>query len=161
MLSEATDILTLVVEQLKKHSDNEGVVTAGCGLLDALTEAGMLRSSGGREGERERERERERGQSKRTRIIYHLLNNATEADADFDDILTASSTHQSSEVASIASSTTSSSTQVAFVQHVGHVKLLELLTTILKRYTGILDIQRHALSSLEHLCALQAFEAKV
>ena len=42
MLSEATDILTLVVEQLKKHSDNEGVVTAGCGLLDALTEAGML-----------------------------------------------------------------------------------------------------------------------
>ena len=41
MLSEATDILTLVVEQLKKHSDNEGVVTAGCSLLDALTEAGM------------------------------------------------------------------------------------------------------------------------
>ena len=41
MLSEATDILSLVVEQLKNHSDNEGVVTAGCGLLDALTEAGM------------------------------------------------------------------------------------------------------------------------
>lgn len=48
MLSEATDILSLVVEQLKKHSDNEGVVTAGCGLLDALTEAGMLSGSGGR-----------------------------------------------------------------------------------------------------------------
>ena len=42
MLSEAADILSLVVEQLKKHSDNEGVVTAGCGLLDTLTEAGML-----------------------------------------------------------------------------------------------------------------------
>ena len=59
MLSEATDILTLVVEQLKNHSDSEGVVTAGCGLLDALTEAGMVYSL---EGERERERERERGQ---------------------------------------------------------------------------------------------------
>ena len=57
MLNEATDILTLVVEQLKNHSDNEGVVTAGCGLLDALTEAGMLCSL--KEiGERERERER-------------------------------------------------------------------------------------------------------
>ena len=56
MLSEATDILTLVVEQLKKHSDNEGVVTAGCSLLDALTEAGMLfglrRRERGREGGR-------------------------------------------------------------------------------------------------------------
>lgn len=103
------------------------------------------------------ERGRERDDKK-----DHLLNNSTtEADADFDDILTASSTHQSSEAVSIASSTTSSSTQVAFVQHVGHVKLLELLTSILKRYTGILDIQRRALSSLEHLCALPAFEAKV
>ena len=64
MLSEATDILTLVVEQLKKHSDNEGVVTAGCGLLDALTEAGVLckASLRGRERGRDgmkRERERE------------------------------------------------------------------------------------------------------
>ena len=54
MLSEATDILTLVVEQLKKHSDNEGVVTAGCGLLDALTEAGMLCKASLRGRERER-----------------------------------------------------------------------------------------------------------
>ena len=42
ILSEAADILSLVVEQLKRHSDSEGVVTAGCGLLDTLTEAGML-----------------------------------------------------------------------------------------------------------------------
>ena len=56
MLSEATDILSLVVEQLKKHSDDEGVVTAGCGLLDALTEAGMSNRLVRRERERERER---------------------------------------------------------------------------------------------------------
>jgi hypothetical protein len=49
MLSEATDILTLVVDQLKKHSDSEGVVTAGCGLLDALTEAGREGGRGGGE----------------------------------------------------------------------------------------------------------------
>ena len=108
----------------------------------------------------EREREREREQKKKNKKGTPTKH-SPEADADFEDILTASSTHQSSDVASIASSTTSSSTQVAFVQHVGHVRLLELLTSILKRYTGILDIQRHALSSLEHLCALQAFEAKV
>ena len=78
MLSEATDILTLVVEQLKKHSDNEGVVTAGCGLLDALTEAGMFckvslrrRERGGRDGrERERERERESEDKVNKRITY-------------------------------------------------------------------------------------------
>ena len=62
LLDEATDILSLVVEELKNHSDNEGLITAGCGLLDALTEAGER--EGGEEGRRERERggkrERER-----------------------------------------------------------------------------------------------------
>ena len=71
MLSEATDILSLVVEQLKKHSDNEGVVTAGCGLLDALTEAGMLSGSGERE-EYTREREREREQKKKNKKVHPL-----------------------------------------------------------------------------------------
>lgn len=59
ILSEATEILSLVVEQLKNYSECEGVVTAGCGLLDALTEAG------GFEQEREREVERGGGESKK------------------------------------------------------------------------------------------------
>ena len=56
MLREATDILSLVVDQLKSHSDNEGVVIAGCGLLDALTEAGMSMAAANWEREREREK---------------------------------------------------------------------------------------------------------
>ena len=87
--------------------------------------------------------------------------NPSEAETDIDDILTMTSSQPPSDVVSIASSTASTSSQAAFIQRVGHVKLLELLTSILKQFTGILEIQLHVLSSLEHLCALSTFETKV
>ena len=72
ILGEATDILSLVVEELKNHSDNEELVTAGCGLLDALTEAGERERGGGGRGERERDRER--GGGGRETIVISLSN---------------------------------------------------------------------------------------
>ena len=55
----------------------------------------------------------------------------------------------------------SSSSQAQFVDQVGHLHVLDLLTSLLDKYTEELKIQVAIFSTLEHLCSLPDVEVCV
>lgn len=65
------------------------------------------------------------------------------------------------DTASTTTTCSSSSSQAQFVDQVGHLRVLHLLTSLLDKYTEVLEIQVAIFSTLEHLCSLPDVEVYI